>query len=785
MPKHSDQRDGRPRDAVSARSAAGQSRAHPKDHMPTWYLWYFAVVAFTIVTLSASLALNYSQSNSFRSAVDAHAISAKLLSRIAEVRALAIAVNAPGNDVFSTHDYVAESSRLDVAAAKFRDAYAQLLTEAHADLPVEQFDDLKQHIPRIETGMARMLNEARQIMSFLARGDADSAGRHMASMDREYAAMTEHISAMDKVIRNRQVEALTEQRLLGDLIQQRGLWLAAAALLMVIAAGVYGYRVVVAMRRDALRRRRNTRKLARARDQAEHAAKIKSQFLANMSHEIRTPMNGVLGMLDALSDTRMSSQQTHMLKTANDSAGLLLSIIDDILDFSKIEAGMLVIENMPLDLHEVVQQVVSLYNVRAGQKGIQLRFEMPENLPRMLCDPTRLTQLLSNFVSNAIKFTQQGEVLISVRLLNESPDSLRVRCAVSDNGIGIAPDAQRKLFAPFTQADGSTSRRFGGTGLGLAICKQLVTMLDRQGEIGVESVLGEGATFYFTLRLAKAKGDEPSVLIGRNEGRTRRFSGRVLVAEDNETNQQVAVTLLRSLGIEPVLAKDGREAVECHARERFDLILMDYHMPELDGCEATESIRAYESAAQLPRTPIVAVTASVLKEDKDRCVLSGMDDFLAKPIRQQSLSVMLSKWLLSEQLNTVADPEEIPVAADILDRGQFDEMRQISGEDFDKLLESFHASMSEGTEALRVAAAMRDAPTVKRAAHKMKGTAAALGATQLAEICFALETMGRDEKLDEAPAAIEKLIVAHAAIRMQFERLMAAQELNASVARRA
>jgi signal transduction histidine kinase/HPt (histidine-containing phosphotransfer) domain-containing protein/DNA-binding NarL/FixJ family response regulator len=762
--------------ADSPRQSALRKRStSSKGQVPTWYLWYFAVMAFTLVTLSASMALNYSQANSYRMTVDAHAMSASLLSRVAEVRTLAIAVNAPGNDVFSSRDYVYESRRLDAAAVRFRQAYATLLDEARTELPTAQFAELQQHIPRIEASLGKIMKEALQIMAFLGRGDADSAGHRMAAMDREHAVMDGHISALESVLRRRQQEALVEQRLLGDIVQSRSIWLAVAAFVMVVAAGIYGYRIVLAIRRDVIQRRRNTRNLARARDQAEHAAKVKSQFLANMSHEIRTPMNGVLGMLDALTVTPMSAQQAHMLKTANDSAGLLLSIIDDILDFSKIEAGMLVIERVPLDVHDVVQRVVSLYNVRAREKRIELRYELPEQLPPLLGDPTRMTQLLSNFVSNAIKFTSTGAVTVRVEVLQQSDDALRIRCSVQDNGIGISPDVQRRLFTPFTQADSSTSRRFGGTGLGLAICKQLVSMLDRKhGEIGVHSVPGEGATFFFTLTLTKSNQPAHSTTQARRALPVMRFAGRVLLAEDNETNQQVALTLLRSLGLESVLAVNGREAVEHAANERFDLILMDYHMPELDGYGATLAIRQDEQVRNLPHTPIVAVTASVLKEDKDRCEAAGMDDFLAKPIRQHSLATMLAKWLpnhATSKAEAATQPAFNELPDELIDRDQFDEMRQITGDGFADLLDQFHASVRDQLESLRAALQARDVAALKRAAHKLKGTTATLGAKDLAARCLELETMDAAAQFDGAAEKIEQLTTAYLLIRARFEQL--------------
>jgi CheY-like chemotaxis protein/HPt (histidine-containing phosphotransfer) domain-containing protein len=426
----------------------------------------------------------------------------------------------------------------------------------------------------------------------------------------------------------------------------------------------------------------------------------------------------------------------------------------------------------------VVQRVVSLYTVRARAKGIELRHEVAASMPSQLMgDPTRLTQLLSNFVSNAIKFTDQGQVCIRIELVEEASEFARIRCSVTDSGIGIPDDVQRKLFAAFTQADGSTSRRFGGTGLGLAICKQIVGLLDREhGEIGVRSKVGEGATFYFALRLAKPAPGTQTLVTSTRNAVPKKFTGRVLVAEDNETNQQVAMTLLRSLGLEPTLAVDGRKAVECCERERFDLILMDYHMPELDGHAATLAIREHERANSLPRTPIVAVTASVLKEDKDRCEAAGMDDFLAKPIRQLSLAAMLAKWLPAAEEDSAPQTEfEPPNASHVrdcnsgIDRAQFNEMQQITGEGFAELLQQFHLSVRDGLEALRVALQMQDAQSLRRAAHKLKGTVATLGATDLAARCLELETMGHAGTLEGATEKIEQLAAAYLPVRARFE----------------
>jgi CheY-like chemotaxis protein/HPt (histidine-containing phosphotransfer) domain-containing protein len=347
------------------------------------------------------------------------------------------------------------------------------------------------------------------------------------------------------------------------------------------------------------------------------------------------------------------------------------------------------------------------------------------------------------------------------------------------------------LFTPFTQADSSTSRRFGGTGLGLAICRQLVGLLDpMHGDIGVTSVEGKGSEFYFSMRMDLARDDERVTAVRtaeQNSTQRRTFTGRVLVAEDNDTNQQVALHMLRNFGIEPELANNGREAVAAVRRARFDLILMDYHMPELDGCGATVEIREHEHAQKLPRTPIVAVTASVLSDDKERCARAGMDDFLAKPIRQQTLAAMLSKWLPQQpsleatcaQSESCALPllrtdDELPGA--LFDVAQLLEMRAISGDEFAALIERFHANVHQGVHALRAAFEAHDAVALQSAAHKLKGSAATLGAKEIAVRCLDLELLGRSGSVTGATAMIDGLVQSYLQAKPYLDDGAAAKE---------
>jgi signal transduction histidine kinase/ActR/RegA family two-component response regulator len=385
---------------------------------------------------------------------------------------------------------------------------------------------------------------------------------------------------------------------------------------------------------------------------AEKANQAKSLFLANMSHEIRTPMHGVLGMTELLLSGTVDLKTRYYAETIHKSAKSLLGIIDDVLDFSKIEAGKLKIEFATLQITQLVQSVIDLFAENAKRKNLKIISQIHSNVPvELIGDQVRLRQILSNLISNAIKFTEMGEVFVSVALAEDESDSCLIRFEVKDTGIGISDDSINSIFERFSQADNSLTRIHGGTGLGLSIAKQLAELMG--GTVGVSSEHGIGSIFWFTARMKRpATSPNDVTILSRSEimDNTLLQYARILLAEDNLVNQEIAVAMLESLGCRMEVVDDGNKAVDAWQRSDFDLILMDCQMPVLDGYAARRRIRELESdpSAGVDRhITIVAITGHALHEDRAKCLAAGMDDYLTKPYSVLQLRSVLERWFIN------------------------------------------------------------------------------------------------------------------------------------------
>lgn len=494
--------------------------------------------------------------------------------------------------------------------------------------------------------------------------------------------------------------------------------------------------------------------------------RAKGEFLANMSHELRTPMNAIIGFSDLALGLDMDVTLRGYLAKIHYSGQLLLGVINDVLDFSKIEAGALEVESSPFRLSDLLQGVEILFLQKTKEKGIELRLDRQAESPDVFeGDPLRLAQILINLVGNAVKFTHKGFVCVRVSVFSHSEVRATLRFVVQDSGIGISQDQQEKLFQPFRQGDASTTRKYGGTGLGLVITQRLVNLMG--GSLLVESELGSGSTFAVEVPVKLAPDatlTEGGLRVAACIRKPDLLNARVLLAEDNELNQQVAGELLRRMGCQVEIACSGVEALQRLEIGVFDLVLMDIQMPHMDGYLATEAIRKQDRFADLP---VIAMTAHAMAEHHERCLAAGMNDYITKPIDPDQLYRVLSKWWtpqFEEGLAPVED-ELAPVSVSVSPMPsmggcpQWDELAKALGgaEPFKELMEIFLEDSESRRVRIHRACASDDRVALRREAHDLKANAATLGFHELAELSREMEHLALEMSHRALTDAVERM----------------------------
>ncbi len=623
-------------------SLPSASSHDPKSKAPRearWHLVYYLLAAFDLVTVLIGLMLSHHLVTMYTRSVHVNKEWAERLDRYSTLGELAGDANAPGNDVFDSREVSREAARMQAALEKFNHHLNQAKTDIRTEIPDPERERLLTQVGKIERAMEAMTGEAGKIFAFFDAGSADMAGERMATMDRRYAVLNAELAGLSRMVRDIQSAHLTDQEAAARRVA--GLEMLIAALIVMIIAGitVYGRKLSAEFKKASEEKARYQSELESITEAAQAANKAKSDFLANMSHEIRTPLNAVIGFSDLLKRTELNRYQLDYLNTIQESGEALLGVINDILDISKIESGQIKLESIDFDLQHLVESSLQIIKTRVSGKSVELGYDISEEVPSFFKgDPTRIRQMLLNLLGNAAKFTEQGEILVTVRPASGpgSPAGLgrhRIMISVRDTGIGIPADKQEAIFEAFSQADTSTTRRYGGTGLGLAISRRLAEAMS--GSLTLVSEPGSGSDFRLTLELEEGRPitreDFVPLDVAELKGR------RVVIVDDNSNARHILQKYCLEMGMEVVKSFDDSKTAAAWFEEQVgtvDLALLDIMMPDMDGLELAGKLK---SLKHLNGTRLVAVTSNVIPGSALEAQDSGFDAFLTKPIIKNDL----------------------------------------------------------------------------------------------------------------------------------------------------
>jgi signal transduction histidine kinase/AmiR/NasT family two-component response regulator len=622
-----------------------------QKNRPRWHLIFYVLAAFVLVTIATGLYLNHSIMSVFSRSVATNESWAAKLHNLTKLGDLAQKVNAPGNDVFDSKNLEKERAAREEALTKFFIFLNELEDKLIRIDNKETRQRLLKMAVTINEEMNGMIQEGDRVFTYFALGQEEKAGSRMAIMNRKYAKVTTDISQAVHFVQEFQSKNFKAQIAAADDLRRYEGFIGAVIVLMVLCVVAYGQKIARVMREHEC-------ELKESKERAETANETKSAFLASMSHEIRTPMNGVLGMVSVLLGTKLDPQQRESVEIIRESGKALLDLLNDILDLSKIEAGRLELEITESSVSHLLGSTGALWESRAQAKGLE--FHIDNQITEhdgIKTDSSRIRQVLYNLINNAIKFTENGRIHVVASEKPREGGKIELRFEVRDTGIGLTEEQAENLFTPFTQADVSTTRKYGGTGLGLSISRNLIDLLG--GEIGVQSVPGLGSKFWFTVLAEPAQ----TLKTGSRETRINQEQPeipeigqglRILVADDNHVNQKVIVKMLAPLTDQVDVVGNGLEAVAVVQKRHYHVVLMDAQMPEMDGIEATQKIRALSNEA-IANMPIIALTANAMQGDRQRYLDAGMNDYTSKPIDPRALFGAIARCVDASDIREEGD----------------------------------------------------------------------------------------------------------------------------------